>query len=316
MRKIILNPVFSSDDFGKDLIFIKCTLGYDGEINMLFADKKYDNLKNKIISAFHDNGSIYRKLKWFKIKPETPQNYRLILPEKNKVICFNNQKINYTHGLQIDENKYCLACRTREDGFRSRLNNNCKIIDEKGTIINEFPIGSGVEDIQTSSRNEIWVSFSDFGYFDNGGKFRERALICLDEKGEVLHEYTDSPEMCECAGLNVCSDKNIIILAYSGNYAYIVIRNNKLDKKICDHKYISHSFAFLNNKLLIEKHRYSSDNKSKYSLFDISNLEEEIESYDFYNEKNENLSCVHAQKDILFFWNSKKLYKVSIKELE
>ena len=295
MKKVILNPVFLSDDFGKDLIFIKCTLGYDGEINMLFVDKKYER---------------------FKIKPETPQNYRLILPEKNKVISFDNQNINYTHGLQIDENKYCLACYTRRDSFKNRLNNNCKIFDESGVIINEFPIGSGVEDIQTSNRNEIWISFSDIGYFQNGGKFRACALICLDEKGEVVHKYKDSPEMCECAGLNVCSDKDILILAYSGNYAYIVIQNNKLDKKICNYKYISYSFAFLNNKFLIENRSYSSDNKSKYSLFDISNFEEEIESYDFYNEKNENLSCVHAQKDTLFFWNSKKLYKVSIKELE
>ena len=43
--KVCLEPIFYSSEISSNLIFIKCSLGYNGEINQLFADKKYDNIR-------------------------------------------------------------------------------------------------------------------------------------------------------------------------------------------------------------------------------------------------------------------------------
>ena len=34
MKNVYLKPIFSSGDIGNDLIFINCTLGYNGNINL------------------------------------------------------------------------------------------------------------------------------------------------------------------------------------------------------------------------------------------------------------------------------------------
>jgi len=39
MENVYLKPVFTSNDIGKDLIFINCTLGYNGNIKLLVTKK-------------------------------------------------------------------------------------------------------------------------------------------------------------------------------------------------------------------------------------------------------------------------------------
>jgi hypothetical protein len=130
MENVYLKPIFNSNDIGKDLIFINCTLGYNGNINLLFAEKTFDYLKSKEVRFIIPNygrtdkepgGPIYRTVTNFKIFPETLQNYKLLILEENKVLEVNNKNINYTHGLQIDSEKYCLVCRDKHDAFQKSI---------------------------------------------------------------------------------------------------------------------------------------------------------------------------------------------------
>ena len=98
MKNIYLKPIFSSSDIGNDLIFINCTLGYNGNINYLFADKTYDYLKSRKVKFSMPMGKepVYRTVTNFKIVPETSQNYKLFILEDNKTLDLNNKNINYT----------------------------------------------------------------------------------------------------------------------------------------------------------------------------------------------------------------------------
>jgi len=102
MQKINLEPFFKVNDISEDLIFINCTLGNDGNVNLLFAEKEYDDkkiFKKKDLRGYDKNAA------YFKIQPEKPQNYLLVIPEKNKVIRYIDQKIDF-----YNEKKENLSC--------------------------------------------------------------------------------------------------------------------------------------------------------------------------------------------------------------
>jgi hypothetical protein len=135
-EKIILEPIFSYDDLSKDLVLINYSLGYNGNVNILFAEKKYDCIRKGKQDfspglGIKRNGVLYRVRNEdnFTIQPRRAQNYRLFIPEENKIFEINNKKINYTHALQVDIDKYCFACKRTHDNFKHILMNNCQIID-------------------------------------------------------------------------------------------------------------------------------------------------------------------------------------------
>ena len=313
-RMIILKPIFTSEDFGKDLIFINCTLGYDGNVNLLFADKKYDYQKKgkrewTLVRSFSQD------VKYFQIIPETPQNYRLIIPETKKVIELNNRSINYTHGIQIDKNTFCFACKSTSDFIKNKLDKNCHIFDDKGSMLNEFYIGKGVKRIQTAGKNRMWVSYDDVGSTSNKNDFGASALVCIDDSGEVFHRYGLGMVECEC--FNAVSEHDLVVNTYPAEspywYAYAKITSGVLEKKVpCNQ---SARFIASWNNLIVSVHSAYNSPDQDFSLVDIDKPDEKMAAFEFFSINGEKLTCVHAQKDTIFFWKNKMLYKVSIDEL-
>jgi hypothetical protein len=322
MENIILKPIFSSNDIAEDLIFVNCTLGYNGNVNLLFAEKVYDHLKCRKVENYPPGTKPkpewpeYRIVVNFQIYPETPQNYKLLMLEENKIMELNNKNINYTNGMQVDSDKYCFACHSRGDAFKNKLDKNCQIFDSNGMLLNEIVIGTGVLDIQTNSSHELWVSYNDTGIF-LGDDIGEKGLNCFDIDGNILYRYDSKPRIDECNGLNVCSDNEILVNIYSGSvdtwYAFAEIINKKVVKTMEWRQY-THLMPFSGNHVLAERNGDAENVISKFSLLNIENPGNIINTYQFFNEDNEELHCVHAQKDTLFFWKGKKLYKISIDE--
>jgi hypothetical protein len=333
MENVYLKPVFSSKDIGSDLIFINCTLGYNGNINLLFAEKKYDYLKSRIVrfcipiygrTDDEPSGPIYRTVTNFKIFPETPQNYKLVILEENKILELNDKSINYTHGLQIDSDKYCLACHSKTDAFKNSIEKNCEIFSFNGKLLNEFDIGTGINGIQTNNKKEIWISYNDNGIFGanngDGKDFIEKTgLNCFDANGNVLYRY-DNPNLfiCSCDSLNVYSDKEILLNIYCGNlkswHAFTKIKNKKF-VKVVEWRVCTDFIPSYESMIFIENTDYNDGIKSRFSFVDIENCIKEEVTYEFLNENNERLNCVHAQKDNLFFWKNNSLYIFDIRQL-
>jgi hypothetical protein len=319
MIKKYLEPVFNSLEISNKLILINCSLGYNGSINLLFADNQYDSFNVKQIKVADPLGKRdlgYRYRKKFKIRPSTPQNYRLIiLGENHKVIEFNNEKINYTHGMQIDSDTYCFICHTADEKFR----NNVKLTDCRGKTINGFTIGTGVNGVQTNSKHELWVSYSDIGIYSNvlEESIDQSGLNCFDVFGNIIYAYSSSPRMDECNSLNVISENEITINIYSGSleswYAFVEIID-KTVSKIIEWKESTRFLARSGNKILTERDQ-TGEIKSKFALLNIDEKAAEIDQFEFFNKENERLNCIYAQGDTLYFWEENKLYKISIEEL-
>jgi hypothetical protein len=315
-----LKPIFNSVDFSQELIMVSCSLGYDGNVNLLFADKVYDNLRIRRVKNIDPLGKRdwgYRTVKNFKIVPSHPQNYKLfILGNDNKIVELNNKKINYTHGLQIDNDKYCFICRT----INTRYRNNVTITNTAGKIMHKFTIGMEVIDVQTNRNHELWVTYSDVGIF--GGFFEDTpnieasGLNCFDLFGNIVYKYKNELFIAEGRSLNVISENETMINIYASTIkscnALGIITNKKVSK-IIEWGEFTRYFAYWDNKALVERNR-STEAKSKFALLDIEKGTD-MEIFEFCNEEGEKLNCINGQGDKLYFWEKNYLYSVSVKDL-
>jgi hypothetical protein len=323
VNNIYLKPIFSSNDIKDDLIFINCTLGFNGNTNLLFADKNYDHLISRQIENVGPKGKnpewpTYRTVKNFTIYPKTLQNYKLFILEENKTIDLNNKNINYTHGLQIDTDKYCFICHSKRDSFKNSINKNCEIYDSNEKLLNILNIGTGINDVQTNSRKELWVSYSDIGIYQ-GDNIEKKGLTCFDVNGSILYKYDSRPFMDSCDSLNVCSNDEVLVNIYCGAeklwHAFAKINNKKVEKTL-EWRSGTKFMAASGNKLFIEEGGWNDGiHFRKFILVDIENYNGEGIDYDFFNENNERLHCVHAQRDTLYFWENNCLYKFSINQI-
>ena len=328
MNNIILKPIFSANDLKEDLIIINCTLGFNGNINLLFAEKRYDYLISRQIENVgpkgrNPEGPTYRTVRNFTIVPKMPQDYILYIPEENKTIELKNKNINYTNALQIDTDKYCFICHSKHDAFKNYIKKNCVIYDFNKNLLNKLDVGTGINDIQTNGKKELWVSYSDNGIYGNNpgdcSHIERCGLNCFDINGKIIYMYDLSPFMDSCDSLNVYSDNEILINIYNGSYklwhALGKINNKKVEKTLewrCGTKFM----AVSGNKLFIEEGDWNDGiHFRKFTLVNIENYNGEGIDYDFFNENNERLHCVHAQRDTLYFWENNNLFKFSIKEI-
>jgi hypothetical protein len=318
MKIIKLSPVFFANEVSEKIIFINCSVGYDRNINLLFADSIYDHLTIKRVKCSDPLGknrfSGYRTVKNFKIHPSNLQNYRLVvLGHEINIIELYEENINYTHGIQIDHEKYCFICHIINGEYK----NNTKMVNGSAQAVIEFSIGTGVIDIQTNKLHELWVSYNDEAVYDKQD-IGIRGLNCFDVSGKIVYTYEPGPYICDRNALNVLSEEEIVFNAYAPTrttwYAFIKIKN--LEKEII-HEWnnSSHILAYSNNKILVEEKDNSFDINYKFSLLDIDQNYKEIEEFEFYNEQNEKLNCIKCQNNQLLFWQDSKLYKIDMETI-
>lgn len=217
--------------------------------------------------------------------------------------------------MQIDIDTYCFICHTVDEKFR----NNVKLTDSNGKITNEFSIGTGVNDIQTNNKHELWVSYSDNGIYSNifDESIEQSGLNCFDIFGNNIYAYNNRPVIDGCDSLNVISENEIINNIYSGSvessYAFGKIINKNVFKAI-EWNESAKFLACLNNKVLAARNG-TREIKSKFALLNIEEKAAEIDLFEFFNKTNEKLNCICAQRDKLYFWGGNMLYKTSIEEI-
>lgn len=305
MKRIQLKKIFKSNQVSESVIFLNCSIDYNGKINILVVDGKYDNRsENKM---------------FFKVTPHSPQNYKLIIvDEETKIVDFINQKMNFTEAMQITKDKYIFTCARSEFRNDSDFDRNCKVVNTSGNIINEFCIGDGVQDIQTNEKSEIWVSYFDEGIFGNYGwenPIGKNGLNCFDINGALIYQYT-SPSyelsISDCYALNVVGNNQVWIYFYT-DFPLLKITNNKIENSWKLPIEGSNSFAVKDSKILMSK---GYNKNFQFILFDINENIKVIEEYEFYSESDEKLMYVcHAQSDSLYFWQNNSLYIVKIDDL-
>jgi len=79
-------------------------------------------------------------------------------------------------------------------------------------------LGEGINQVQTSSRSEVWVGYNDEGVYRAG----EPGVACFDADGKRVFSFGDSvanhddvPIIDDCYALNVASDDEVWVYYYS-----------------------------------------------------------------------------------------------------
>jgi hypothetical protein len=92
------------------------------------------------------------------------------------------------------------------------------------------------------------------------------------------------------------------------------IKDKKVEKTF-EWKESSGLMAYYENMVLVDANNSWDKVRSKFSIIDIDKQNGEKLTLEFYNEDNEKLHCIHAQKDYIFFMKNNKFYKTKISEI-
>ncbi|MED1865876.1 hypothetical protein P4V41_20715 [Fictibacillus nanhaiensis] len=169
-----------------------------------------------------------------------------------------------------------VSARTDEDEGYIK---NATIFDEQQNVIKNFELGDGINNVQTTSDSQIWVS-----YFDEASGSR---LKCFDSHGHVIFDFNnfirenkEIPYMYDCYAMNVTSkDTNVY---YYDSFPLLKIG---LNKKIELHNDIPvegcNAFAINGSKVLFS-HDY--DRKAEVTMYDLST--NELVKYNVRNQDN------------------------------
>ena len=120
----------------------------------------------------------------------------------------------YTHAQPIGDGDFLLVAPWPSKGVEK----NGHIWRSDGTLVRQIALGEGINQVQTSSRSEVWVGYNDEGVYRAG----EPGLRCFDPDGKRTFSFADSvanddvvPIIDDCYALNVSSDNEIWVYYYS-----------------------------------------------------------------------------------------------------
>lgn len=202
---------------------------------------------------------------------------------ETRIMEIPNVSYPYAFAQPIDENWLLVSSRIGKD---ESLIKNATIYDVQGNVLDTFTIGDAIEDVQTTKKSDIWVS-----YYDESSDY---SLSCFNKQGALIIDFIDFvkqsnneiPYIDDCYALNVTSDESVYTYYYSD---FPLVKIEKDNFEIFNNIPVkgSHAFAIMNNFVLFNKgyneegkiHLYSINNKCLQS-FNLLNLKGEILNYD------------------------------------
>jgi hypothetical protein len=96
-----------------------------------------------------------------------------------------------------------------------------------------FHAGDGIEDVQVTDKDHIWISYFDEGVFGDT-ILGTSGLASLTQSGRPVFRFTELSSdrivqsMADCYALNVCSDKEVWLYYYT-DFPLVRLINRKMD---------------------------------------------------------------------------------------
>lgn len=150
------------------------------------------------------------------------ESYRAVAIRNGTLIrdtVIHNERAN-AHYVQPFENGWLLVGSRTEPDPNGELYPNAFHYSHEGTMLAEFTLGDGINDVQTTLNGTIWVSYFDEGvysYFGNIPPFGGSGLLACDSTGKKVFEYKPPvglDTICDCYALNVMSEDEVWLCYY------------------------------------------------------------------------------------------------------
>jgi hypothetical protein len=140
------------------------------------------------------------------------------------------------------------------------------VYDRAGRPLRVLDLGDASEDVQTTTKGHIWVSYFDEGVF--GGGIGGHGVVCFDSAGRAKFNYSEFAEqnqlpfISDCYAVNVVSDEEVW-LSYYTDFPLVSIRDFHLDRILNGFGCMDRAFALLGESVLFPKCYTRSVGKSQ-----------------------------------------------------
>ena len=193
-------------------------------------------------------------------------------------------------------------------------NGRGEIYDREGRFLNSLALGTGIEDVQTTSGGMIWVSYSDEGVYRDG-LGSQQGLLCFSSSGDQLFKYFDFaeenhlPHIDDCYAMNVVNE-NEIWLSYYSDFPLVCIRNFQLHQTWKDFGCISKSFGVIGETVLFPK-CYTPEGGSQLLRCTLTEAaqSELLEAVDGEGRKISGQFKAAARGSRFYLWTENALYQ-------
>lgn len=215
MKNITLTQVADLAEFAKSRNVVTVTAGPVGDVLFLLLEQPLD-YKTK------GKGAIFAKH-----FAEKPNRFRIcrLLNGSTHCVDLPETRDNYHQIQPLGRNQWLLV-RGRSDGGSDM---NAHIYSDDGLLLRTFHAGDGIEDVQTTSDGDIWVSYFDQGVYGSD-ELGHHGLVCFDENGRLNFAFSslpDVPDISDCYALNVAC-KDDVWLYYYTEFPLIRLRKKQL----------------------------------------------------------------------------------------
>lgn len=140
------------------------------------------------------------------------------------------------------------------------------IYDRAGRLLRTLDLGYASNDMQTTPKGHIWVSYSDEGVFGDG--IGVHGVVCFDPSGQPIFKYSEFaeqnqlPGIADCYAMNVVSDDEVW-LSYYTDFPLVSVRNFRLGRIWTKFGCMDRSFALLGETVVFPKCYTRSEGKSQ-----------------------------------------------------
>lgn len=307
-RKTIKHTLELQYDFGEYIngfTVVDSSIGPMGEICILTVNK----VPERIDGAFPP------------VHTTESHDYRVIILAKGEIkeIVLKNQKWNYHFIQTIDNDNILLVCARAHLYDDGKFDRNAKVFDRNGTLLREFLLGDGIQDLYVTKENNIWTSYFDEGVYGNYGwnePIGRNGLRAWDSNGNELYKYPNSNAhfIDDCYALNVLTDQEVWFYFYSefelGRYDNGSIEYYKPDVEGADGFIIYEDYVLF---------RGGYSNRDKYTLYKMhtGNQLKKVGLLTLLDEnrkeiKAESISC---RGSLLLLTNGTKVYLSDLKDI-
>lgn len=125
-------------------------------------------------------------------------------------------KTNFHYVQRVGDDQILLVgARCHYNG--GKPDKNAALYNHYGQLINRFTLGDGIEQLNVTASNEVWVGYFDEGVFGNygwGQPLGQYGLVKFDLEGHILWQ-ADQFEILDCYAVNAESSRSFWFYYYS-----------------------------------------------------------------------------------------------------
>lgn len=190
--------------------------------------------------------------------------------------------------------------------------------DGQGRLQRTLDLGDASNDIQTTPKGKIWVSYFDEGVYGEGPG-SQQGVVCFDSSGRQIFKYLDFaeennlPSIDDCYAINVVSE-NEVWLSYYSDFPLVSIRAFRLDRAWKEFGCIGKAFGLFEGAVVFPKcyTRNEGDSQLLRRTLSESPQTEPLEATDDDGRTIGGQFRVAARGSKFYLWTETALYQLGI----